>query len=84
MVQDVMDALVVEMPYLIPGLGVYQVDLRPDGKPRERIAALRFVAQIQQDDAADAFATELRELADCHFETEDEEAPVGLRLVDPS
>ena len=81
----------IEMPYLIPGLGVYRVQIPMAGGPPARHAALRFVAQVQDDPAADGFAQELPELAECHFELEEEtgirpDGPVGssrmrLRVV---
>ncbi len=89
LVKEVLQRATVRVPYLIPGLGVYRVDLplMPSAES-ERIAALRFVAQIQQDPDADDFARELRETAEDFFEIEDPAptAPVqkALRLVDPA
>lgn len=76
--EDLMHNLVVDVPYMIPGLGCYDVTLPLGREPRSSgaHAALRFVAQVQQDPDVEDFAADLEEVARAHFEVE--EPPAGV------
>lgn len=70
--EELLASLVIDMPYLVPGLGVYHVECPVTPTPeRPRHAALRFVAQTQQSPSADAFACALTQTAQTLFAEEE-------------
>tara|TARA_R110000822_G_scaffold1950_7_gene9295 strand:+ start:1862 stop:2302 length:441 start_codon:yes stop_codon:yes gene_type:complete len=83
----IMSSLVIETPYLIPGLGVYRIETPalPEATP-PRHGALQFVAATQQHLNADVFAVRLADEASRGLFDDEEEAdeePAGFLDDDP-
>lgn len=80
------ESIVAEIPFLVPGLGLYRVSV--GARPKPRHAVLDFVAGAQQDTRLDAMVRDFYELASSYFEDGSDETlddlpstEPGLRLV---